>query len=105
MRPITPLVASFIADRSGLSALNLAAGFAFAAILAGVLGAPLAKHLSPNTANRVALESTGSIDTIVTGSVRNEEEAKRYVVRRSVLQPSPSDTCIIQENGTREGAC
>jgi len=28
-----------------------------------------------------------------------------YVLRRSVLQPSPNSVCIIRDNGTRSGDC
>lgn len=105
MRPISLFIRPFVTDRSGMSALNLAAGFAFAAILAGVLGAPLAKYLSPETRTRIAIQNSGPVDRVVTGSVERSTEAKRYTIRRSVLNDSSSQACIIHENGAREGAC
>ncbi|MEM0899759.1 MAG: hypothetical protein AAGI92_07385 [Pseudomonadota bacterium] len=43
------------------------------------------------------------VDPITTATVRSSSEV--YTVRRSVLQPSPTDVCIIRANGTFEGRC
>jgi hypothetical protein len=42
------------------------------------------------------------IDLTTTGSIGYEGS---YVLRRSVLQPSPNSVCIIRDNGTRSGDC
>lgn len=46
----------------------------------------------------------GNLDPTATGSVRNGA-TRQYTVRRSVLQHSPSSTCIIHSNGVRTGDC
>jgi hypothetical protein len=43
------------------------------------------------------------VDRISTGTVRNS--GRQYTLRRSVLQTSPSSTCVIHSNGTRTGDC
>ena len=42
------------------------------------------------------------IDYTSTGSIGYQGT---YVLRRSVLQPSPNSVCIIRDNGTRSGDC
>lgn len=42
------------------------------------------------------------IDRNPTGSIGYQGT---YVLRRSVLQPSPTSVCIIRDNGTRSGDC
>lgn len=43
------------------------------------------------------------VDRMATGTVRRGEQ--QYTLRRSVLQTSPTSTCIIHSNGTRSGDC
>lgn len=42
------------------------------------------------------------VDRMSVGSIDN---AGSYVIRRSVLQPSPGATCIIRADGSRQGNC
>lgn len=43
------------------------------------------------------------VDRMATGTVRPGE--RQYTLRRSVLQTSPTSTCVIHSNGTRSGDC
>jgi hypothetical protein len=44
------------------------------------------------------------IDMMPTGTV-GQRETGSYIVRRSVLQPTPNSVCIIRGNGMRTGDC
>lgn len=91
-------------DQSGLSTLQLALGFAALAIVAGLLGSPLAASLtSGRSAPQIA--ANPGIDTTVTGSVKKQPVTRTYTIRRSVLQKDPSRVCKIWSNGHREGDC
>lgn len=43
------------------------------------------------------------VDRMATGTVRSGD--RQYTLRRSVLQTSPTSTCIIHTNGYRTGDC
>lgn len=43
------------------------------------------------------------VDRMATGTVRPGE--RQYTLRRSVLQMSPTSTCVIHSNGARTGDC
>jgi hypothetical protein len=78
-------------------ALNLALLFgtaviALALVLTPVLSAKTDKRLIANVPDEFDMISTGSIPT---------DGAKRYTVRRSVLQEMPGAVCIV--NGTGQG--
>jgi len=73
-------------------------GFAIAIAL---LAVPL---LESDRSTRFANNLTGpGIDFTATGTATNRQDS--FVVRRSVLQPTPQSTCIIHSNGSRSGDC
>ncbi|MEO0543573.1 MAG: hypothetical protein AAFY99_07110 [Pseudomonadota bacterium] len=73
-------------------------GFAIAIAL---LAVPL---LESDRSTRFANDFSGpGIDFMATGTPSASRDG--FVVRRSVLQPTPQSTCIIHSNGTRSGEC
>ena len=91
---------------AGMGALRIA-------LLFGSAGVALALILTPiveKQADRMAYSSypSGSypagIDMMSTGTV-GQRSTGSYVIRRSVLQPSPNSVCVIRQNGMRTGDC
>ncbi|MEO1703141.1 MAG: hypothetical protein AAFR71_13915 [Pseudomonadota bacterium] len=73
-------------------------GFAIALAL---LAIPL---LESERSTRFVNNLTGpGIDYTATGTAGVRRDS--FVVRRSVLQPTPQSTCIIHSNGSRSGDC
>lgn len=87
------------AEATGYGILRFALLFGFVAVAIAMLAVPLLQNGVRQTS--LAGQAAG-LDTISTGSVRNGD---RYVIRRSVLQPSPDAVCIIREGGARSGSC
>lgn len=85
-------------------------------LLFGAAAVALALLLTPfleSQTERMALASyPPGLDMMATGTVGGRDAAGfgqrdtgEYVVRRSVLQPSPASVCIIRANGMRTGDC
>ena len=79
-------------------ALNLALLFGTAVIALALVLSPV---LSAKTDKRMIANVPDDFDMISTGSIPAESGAKRYPVRRSVLQEMPGAVCIV--NGTETG--
>ena len=84
----------------GLSPLRVALLFGVLAVAVALLAVPI---LQDGARNFSFAGDRAGVDTMSTASVRNGRD--RYVIRRSVLQPSPNAICIVRSNGTRSGAC
>lgn len=92
-------------DRRGRVA-SAGMGMVRVALLFGSAAVALALILTPLAEKRMhaTIQQTGAsqgLDRMSTGSTGRTA----YTVRRSVLQDSPSATCIIHDNGARSGRC
>lgn len=104
-----PRRASPLAD-AGMGALRVALLFGSAAVAVALILTPIIeiqteKMLYSSYAPGVDMMSTGSIGGGLAGGSVGQRSATSYVVRRSVLQPSPSSVCVIRSNGMRTGDC
>ncbi len=109
-KPDTP------ADREPVvKALHVAFGFATFAILAIFLVKPvsgffaseagqqqIAEWIFPDKLDRM---TTGSIAIQDTGESKTKRQNRLYTVRRSVLQKSHENACVIAKDGGRTGDC
>lgn len=94
---------------SATGALRVALMFGAGAVALALLLTPLIE----DQADRMMLAaSPAGLDMTVTGTVGGQRmpalgrrDGDSYVVRRSVLQPSPNSVCIIRGNGMRTGDC
>lgn len=90
--------------RGGLprvSAVRVALLFGSAAVAVALLATPI---LDRNTRVRVSdLGHASGLDMMSTGSTGRS--ASSYVIRRSVLQSSPSAICVMHPDGRRSGDC
>lgn len=79
--------------------LNMALLFGTAAIALSLILTPM---LSGGQSNKSIAYTADEFDNISTGSI-GEPGAKRYTIRRSVLQETPGSVCIIEgyDNGER----
>ncbi|MEM1378322.1 MAG: hypothetical protein AAGG69_13130 [Pseudomonadota bacterium] len=75
--------------------------FGGCAVALALLAVPLLQ--SDRSASFVNNITSPGIDYTATGTPANRGES--YVIRRSVLQPSPQSSCIIRANGIRTGDC
>ncbi len=91
----------FIADDRGASPIEIATVFAIAVVGATLVFSPMIS----STGEQVALNRTGEIDRVVTGSINRSNTTRRYTMRRSVLQSTPNSRCIIFADGNTEGDC
>lgn len=98
----------WLGTSSGIGALRLALLFGCGAVVMTLILTPIAE----NQADRMAFSANPGLDMMATGTVGGQQaagfgrrDAGSYVVRRSVLQPSPSSVCIIRDNGMRTGDC
>ncbi|OAP43513.1 hypothetical protein AU381_08975 [Sinorhizobium glycinis] len=80
--------------------LNLSLLFGTAVIALTLILTPM---LSSKTDKRMLANTPIDYDNISTGSIPSGGAAKRYTVRRSVLQEMPGAVCIIDANGSRSG--
>ena len=80
--------------------LNLSLLFGTAVIALTLILTPM---LASKTDTKVLADAPIDYDNISTGSIPQQREAKRYTVRRSVLQEMPGAVCIIDGDGTKSG--
>jgi hypothetical protein len=86
---------------TGISTLRLALLFGSAAVALALIATPM---LDRNTRLRVSEATfTDGLDPISTGST--PRHGSRYVLRRSVLQTTPSAVCVIRADGAASGDC
>lgn len=83
-----------------VSALRVALLFGSAAIALALVAAPI---LDRNARPRGAELALSGLDMMSTGATHRP--ASTYVIRRSVLQGSPSAICVIHADGARSGDC
>lgn len=81
-------------------ALNLSLLFGTAVIALTLILTPM---MASKTENKVLADAPIDYDNIKTGSIPKTDGAKRYTVRRSVLQEMPGAVCIIDGNGSKSG--
>jgi hypothetical protein len=81
-------------------ALNLSLLFGTAIIALTLILTPM---LTSKSDNKVLADAPIDYDNISTGSIPNSTPAKRYTVRRSVLQEMPGAVCIIDGDGSKSG--
>jgi hypothetical protein len=94
---------------SGIGTLRLALFFGSCAVALALILTPIIEDQT----DRMAMSSQPlALDMMATGTVGGQQapglgrrDTGSYVVRRSVLQPSPSSVCIIRGNGMRTGDC
>ena len=77
-------------------------------LLFGSLAIAIALFLTPvldrtDSSDLTASAIYGGIDRTATGTVR--PDVRQYTIRRSILQNTPSSTCIIHSNGMKSGDC
>ncbi|ASQ03053.1 hypothetical protein HR059_12885 [Sinorhizobium meliloti WSM1022] len=80
--------------------LNLSLLFGTAVIALTLILTPM---LSSKSDKRMLANTPIDYDNISTGSIPAGGTAKRYTVRRSVLQEMPGAVCIIDADGSRSG--
>ena len=80
-------------------ALNLSLLFGTAVIALTLILTPM---LSKSD-NKVMANAPIDYENITTGSIPSSPPAKRYTVRRSVLQEMPGAVCIIDSDGSKSG--
>ncbi len=91
---------------AGMGALRVALLFGSAAVALALVLTPMVER----QANEMAYSSypagayPAGLDMMATGTV-GQRSSGTYVVRRSVLQPSPNSVCVIRDNGMRTGDC
>ncbi|MEM7303597.1 MAG: hypothetical protein AAF468_21160 [Pseudomonadota bacterium] len=99
-RTVLRTAAAFWSNRRAATSIEMAMFFAVAAIAITFALTPLIS----DSGDKIARNSSDGIDRTVTGSINNGS-TNRYVVRRSVLQPSKTSQCVIYPNGTQSGDC
>ena len=95
----------------GMGALRVALLFGSGAVGLALIMTPLME----GQVERMAYSSYSSrIDPMATGAIArggnvqgfgDQRAGSVYVVRRSVLQPTPASVCVIRSNGMRTGDC
>lgn len=88
---------------AGMGAVRVALLFGSAAVALALIIAPFAENQTRSYTAGYDGYPEG-VDTMSTGSIGSDQSG-RYVVRRSVLQPSPESVCVIRANGARSGDC
>jgi len=84
----------------GSGVVRFALLFGSAAIALALLIVPMLERAGTSNTRQAGW---AGVDTMATGSIA--PSGPSYVVRRSVLQKSPSAVCIIAQNGARRGDC
>lgn len=80
--------------------LNLSLLFGTAVIALTLILTPM---LSSKNDKRIMANTPVDYDNISTGSIPSNGSAKRYTVRRSVLQEMPGAVCVIDADGRKSG--
>lgn len=88
---------------AGMGVLRLTLLFGSIAIAMALFLTPLLDSQTRRIAHSGQPFPAG-VDMMSTGSI-GPRNGNHYVIRRSVLQSSPSSVCIIRENGMRSGDC
>ena len=84
-------------ERAGMGLVRIVLLFGSAAIALALILTPVLDRKTQDMAtHRVGL------DPVTTGSVR---DGNVFTVRRSILQPNPHASCIVDPHGSRRGAC
>lgn len=91
----------FMADRSGMSSIETAIMFGVFAVGFALVATPMIDKTSKKVAKN-DLFFGEQVDRTVTGSISSP---KRFVIRKSVLQPSKTSQCIIFSDGSKYGDC
>lgn len=90
---------------AGMGALRVALLFGSAGIALALILTPIIENQTDRMASSTyAAGYPAGLDMMATGSI-GQRSSGSYVVRRSVLQPSPNSVCIIRDNGMRTGDC
>lgn len=95
---------------AGMGALRVTLLFGSAAVALALILTPIVesqtdKMLYSSYSPGLDMMTTGSIGGgLATGTI-GQRGPNSYVVRRSVLQPSPNSVCVIRQNGMRSGDC
>lgn len=97
---IRPQNASAISE-AGFGALRITLLFGSFAIAIALFLTPILDRSSQS--QFAGSPAYAGIDRTTTGNVR--PGSRQYTLRRSVLQTSPSSTCVIHSNGIRSGDC
>lgn len=84
----------------GRGTLNVALLFGIAVIAGTLILTPFLDRKSADVSKAVV---PGQYDSMVTGSISKGDGAKRYIVRRSLLQHTPGAVCIINSDGSSSG--
>lgn len=90
---------------AGMGMLRVTLLFGSAAVALALILTPIAET---QTERLLYSSYPAGLDMMATGTVGSaigQPNSGHYVVRRSVLQPSPNSVCIIRENGMRTGDC
>ena len=98
-----------------VKAIHVALGFATFALMAVFLVKPVADFAAGKSGQNRIVKSASSddVDSITTGSIstpkpsvsKTKRQDRLYTVRRSVLQKSHENTCVIAKDGSRTGDC
>ena len=91
---------------ASMGALRVALLFGSAAIALALILTPIIENQTDRMASSTysAGGYPAGIDMMTTGAI-GQRGGGSYVVRRSVLQPSPNSVCVIRDNGMRTGDC
>ena len=90
-----------VSDRSGLTSIEMAVVFGVFAVGFAIIATPMLDK--PN--QRIAASDLylgQQVDRVVTGSI---SKPKRFIIRKSVLQPTKTSQCIIFSDGSKYGDC
>lgn len=89
-----------------MGALRVALLFGSAAVALALVLTPIVERQANEMAysSYPARVSPAGLDMMSTGGI-GQRSSGSYVVRRSVLQPSPNSVCVIRDNGMRSGDC
>ena len=86
---------------TGMGLIRISLLFGSAAIALALIATPMLEKIG-GSEKPLAVRASLGVDPISTGAIGN---GGAYTIRRSVLQASPTSTCVIRQNGTRSGDC
>ncbi|MEO3389336.1 hypothetical protein [Mesorhizobium sp. CAU 1741] len=91
---------------AGMGALRVTLLFGSAAVALALILTPIVEQKADDMAFSPYPQGAypPGLDMMATGTV-GQRSSGTYVVRRSVLQPTPNSVCVIRENGMRTGDC